>query len=106
MDTKLRKWDVIIADSLVQHDMDARPIFDKYVIPALNRKKILPDIDFIDQTFSRLNKMKKGARLRLAVHQILYNIYRLNKTFLVKYPTNSSNHLKIYLSHFFLQPAV
>ena len=24
--------------------------------------------------------MKKGARLRLAVHQILYNIYRLNKT--------------------------
>ena len=34
VDAKLKKWDVIIADSVIQHDMDARPIFDKYVAPT------------------------------------------------------------------------
>ena len=36
--------------------MDARPIFDKYVIPALNSKKIIPNIDFLDKVFKELNK--------------------------------------------------
>ena len=36
--------------------MDARPIFDKYVIPALNEKKIIPDINFLDKVFHQLNK--------------------------------------------------
>ena len=36
--------------------MDARPIFDKFVIPALNNKKIIPNIDFLDKTFAELKK--------------------------------------------------
>ena len=56
VDPKLKKWDVILADSVIQHDMDARPIFDKYVIPALNEKKIIPDINFLDKVFHQLNK--------------------------------------------------
>ena len=56
VDEKLKKWDVILADSVIQHDMDARPIFDKYVIPALNNKKIIPEINFLDKTFNQLNK--------------------------------------------------
>ena len=56
INTKLKKWDVILADSVIQHDMDARPIFDKYVIPALNDKKIVPDINFLNNTFNKLNK--------------------------------------------------
>ena len=53
---KLKKWDVILADSLIQHDMDARPIFDKYVIPALKNKKIIPNIDTLDKLFYGLKK--------------------------------------------------
>ena len=55
-DKKLKKWDVVLADSLMQHDMDARPIFDKYVIPALNEKKIVPDSKLIEKTFKGLKK--------------------------------------------------
>ena len=34
VNNKLKQWDIVIADSLIQHDMDARPIYDKFVIPA------------------------------------------------------------------------
>ena len=36
----LNQWDIIIPSELIQHDMDARPLFPKYVIPVLNRAKI------------------------------------------------------------------
>ena len=56
VDSKLKRWDVILADSIIQHDMDARPIFDKFVVPALNNKKIMPDKDFLNKTYNRLFK--------------------------------------------------
>ena len=59
VDPKLKKWDIILADSLIQHDMDSRPIFDKFVIPALKNKKITPNIDFLDKTFNGLDKELK-----------------------------------------------
>jgi len=62
VDTELKKWDIILADSIVQHDMDARPLFDKYVIPALQNKKITPNIDFLNKTFNGLNtELKKNC---------------------------------------------
>tara|TARA_Y100000589_G_scaffold132335_3_gene126092 strand:- start:322 stop:1047 length:726 start_codon:yes stop_codon:yes gene_type:complete len=53
---KLDKWDIILADSVIQHDIDARPIYDKYVIPALNNKKIIPNLDLINKMFYELKK--------------------------------------------------
>ena len=35
VDEKLNQWDSIIGDSVIQHDMDPSPIFNKFVIPAL-----------------------------------------------------------------------
>ncbi len=36
----LKQWDIVLPTELVQHDMDARPLFQKYVIPALKKEKI------------------------------------------------------------------
>ena len=36
IDEKLNQWDIVLADSLVQHDMDARPMFEKFEIPSLS----------------------------------------------------------------------
>ena len=36
----LQQWDIVLPTALVQHDMDARPIFQKYVIPALHKGRI------------------------------------------------------------------
>tara|TARA_B100000242_G_C43045354_1_gene487898 strand:- start:537 stop:1310 length:774 start_codon:yes stop_codon:yes gene_type:complete len=54
VDKKLKQWDLVLADSVIQHDMDARPIFDKFVIPALNNKKVFPNSDLFNKTFEAL----------------------------------------------------
>ncbi len=38
--SEINQWDIVIPTELVQHDMDARPLFKKYVIPALKKSKI------------------------------------------------------------------
>ena len=35
INSKLKQWDIIIPHKLIQHDMDARPLFKRYEIPAL-----------------------------------------------------------------------
>lgn len=35
--------DIVIADGLIQHDFDASPIFDRYVIPSLGTAEIATD---------------------------------------------------------------
>ena len=41
-DPSLRQWDVVLADAVVQHDMDARPLFPRFTLPALNRDRLHP----------------------------------------------------------------
>ncbi len=52
----LSQWDVIIADSVIQHDMDARPLFNKFVIPAINNQKIYPNIKTINSLLSKIKE--------------------------------------------------
>ena len=40
INSKLKQWDIVIPYELIQHDMDARPLFKKYEIPALKTVKI------------------------------------------------------------------
>ena len=37
---RLNQWDIVIANEVIQHDMDARPIFDKFVLPPLKKAKL------------------------------------------------------------------
>ena len=56
VDKKLKQWDIILSHSVMQHDMDARPLFDKYVIPAINNKLITPNNDFLEIIFNSLKE--------------------------------------------------
>ncbi len=56
IDPKLKQGDIIISSKLVQHDMDARPIFKKYVIPPLSKKILLADPKWINWSSSILEK--------------------------------------------------
>ncbi len=66
VDKKLNQWDVVLSDSVIQHDMDARPIFEKYVVPAINHPKIFPNRLILDKVFKSLRdklKQKKFGNL-------------------------------------------
>ena len=41
-DSALSQWDVVLADALVQHDMDARPLFPRFTLPALKQDRLQP----------------------------------------------------------------
>ena len=36
----VNQWDIVIPSEVLQHDMDARPLFRQYEIPALNKDKL------------------------------------------------------------------
>ena len=39
-DPALRQWDLVLADAVVQHDMDARPLYPRFTLPALNQAQL------------------------------------------------------------------
>ena len=54
--SELSQWDVVIPSELIQHDMDARPLFQKYVIPALRREKIQSNKQWVDWACSTIRE--------------------------------------------------
>ena len=65
IDKKLKQWDIVISESVMQHDMDARPIFDKFVIPAINNKKIFANKFIVDKVFNSLTKKLQHENLNI-----------------------------------------
>ena len=62
INSKLKQWDIIIPYELIQHDMDARPLFKKYEIPALKTVRIKSNKLINDWTLSTLkNSIKDGS---------------------------------------------
>ena len=59
----LNQWDIVIANEVIQHDMDARPLFKKYYIPALGIDKIKSPEKLTNWIFNVLNNTKKVGKL-------------------------------------------
>ena len=58
LQTKLKQWDFVIsADKIIQYDLDARPLFPQYVIPALNKSVLRCDRELLKIGNSAVNKM-------------------------------------------------
>ena len=64
VNTNLKQWDIVISESVIQHDMDARPLFEKYEIPAIKSKKIFTDEIFLKKVYSSLNEKLKKKELK------------------------------------------
>ena len=45
----VRVGDVVVADALVQHDMDASPLFPRYELPGLGVSRLHPPADLTDR---------------------------------------------------------
>ena len=62
VNSKLKQWDIIIPYELIQHDMDARPLFKKHEIPALKTVRIKSNKPIYEWTLSTLkNSIKDGS---------------------------------------------
>ena len=62
INSTLKQWDIVIAYELIQHDMDARPLFKKYEIPALKTVRIKSNKTITNWTLNTLkNSIKDGS---------------------------------------------
>tara|TARA_Y100001968_G_scaffold160800_1_gene147087 strand:+ start:1333 stop:2133 length:801 start_codon:yes stop_codon:yes gene_type:complete len=52
----LNQWDIVLPTELIQHDMDARPLFQKYVIPALNKGRIASIDQWVEWAITSLQE--------------------------------------------------
>ena len=56
VDLRLKQWDIVISEAVIQHDFDARPLFKRFVIPSLNKEKIYAKKYLLDNFYSILNE--------------------------------------------------
>lgn len=62
-DPALRQWDVVLADAVVQHDMDSRPLFPRFTLPALNRAQLNPDTSWLTWASTALAQAAQAEEL-------------------------------------------
>jgi adenosylhomocysteine nucleosidase len=55
--------DVVVADSLVQHDLDARPIMERFEIPLLGKKMLSPPHELVKSAFQCVNGLVSSGDL-------------------------------------------
>ena len=59
----LSQWDIVIANEIIQHDMDARPIFEKFVLPPLKKARLESDTFLVNWIYDSLSKSIKNGNL-------------------------------------------
>lgn len=59
----LNKWDIVIAEEVIQHDMDARPLYDRFVLPPLKKAKIESNNFLKNSIFNSLTKNLSSGEL-------------------------------------------
>jgi len=64
----LSQWDVVISNEVIQHDMDATPIFEKFVLPPLNKAKLKSNNLLKNWIFNSLTKSVKSGYLKRFGH--------------------------------------
>ena len=52
----INQWDIIIPNEVIQHDLDARPIFKQFYIPSLNKALLSPDKVWYNWIFNSIAK--------------------------------------------------
>ena len=62
VDSRLKQWDIVLPTELIQHDMDARPLFQKYVIPSLNSSEIKSLDQWLNWAFKTLIEQKLNIK--------------------------------------------
>ena len=53
----------MLADAVVQHDMDSRPLFPRFTLPALNRAQLNPDSSWLRWASTALAQAAQAGEL-------------------------------------------
>ena len=77
----LKVGDIVVASSCVFHDMDTRPLHDRYVVPLINKKYF--DVHFGDRLLENLEGMFTSNNIVSIVGQEWVEQFKLNEVMVV-----------------------
>ena len=60
---EINQWDIILANKVVQYDMDARPLFQRFFIPVFNKAKLTPNKYWNDWIYETIKNNLKHKSL-------------------------------------------
>ena len=69
--------DIVIANSLVQHDLDARPIMDRFEIPLLGKTMLYPPKEILDSAVDNIGELVNAKTLIHLLSQKQQEIFSL-----------------------------
>lgn len=67
----INQWDIVFGEELIQHDMDATPIFNKYVIPSLALSRLKGPEFLINNLIKDLKLQKEKNRSLLKFGKVI-----------------------------------
>lgn len=66
----VRVGDVVVAESLIQHDMDASPLFPKHELPGLGRSRLYPPPDLTRLVHEGVGEALVGVPQHVPLHAL------------------------------------
>lgn len=67
---EVRVGDVVVADALVQHDMDASPLFPRHELPGLGRSRLHPPADLTRQVVEGVRDALVDVHRHVPLHAL------------------------------------
>jgi len=83
IDPSLNVGDVVIANALTQHDMDARPFISQYTIPLLNISELRPD-SLLEDLASQASQQFIEKQIKDTVPLSILNEFNISQPKVVK----------------------
>lgn len=87
--TDLKVGDVVVASSCVFHDMDTRPLHDRYVVPLLNIKYF--DVHVTDGLIEKLQNVFDANNISTVVGEQWADYFNLSSVMIVNRPIASGD---------------
>ena len=66
----VRVGDVVVADALIQHDMDASPLFPRHELPGLGRSRLHPPAALTARVFDGVGQALVGVHEHVPLHAL------------------------------------
>lgn len=79
----LNVGDIVVGSSLVQHDLDARPIMNRFEIPLLGKIMLCPPVDILNSTVESIDELISDETLIHLLSQKQKDKFSLSKPKLV-----------------------
>ncbi|MDR6845498.1 5'-methylthioadenosine/adenosylhomocysteine nucleosidase [Flavobacterium granuli] len=92
INSDLNIGDIVVANSLIQHDLDARPIMNRFEIPLLGKTILCPPKEMLDKAIQSVNELIRDESLIHLLSPKQREMFSMSKSKMVVGQVASGDH--------------